>query len=59
MGQYSPPEAGTIVDPIEAAESAGLTYVSDEEPGIRRLRIHGCAQAFSALEEFSRQALYR
>ncbi|HEX8168099.1 MAG TPA: DNA topoisomerase IB [Beijerinckiaceae bacterium] len=25
-----------IVDPRDAAESAGLTYVSDEEPGIRR-----------------------
>ena len=31
-------ELGTIVDPQEAAESAGLTYVSDEEPGIRRKR---------------------
>jgi DNA topoisomerase-1 len=29
-------EPGIIVDPVEAAESAGLTYVSDEEPGIRR-----------------------
>ncbi|PVE26127.1 DNA topoisomerase I [Microvirga sp. KLBC 81] len=26
----------TIVDPRDAAETAGLTYVSDEEPGIRR-----------------------
>jgi DNA topoisomerase-1 len=26
----------TIVDPRDAAESAGLIYVSDEEPGIRR-----------------------
>ena len=26
----------TVVDPRDAAESAGLTYVSDEEPGIRR-----------------------
>jgi DNA topoisomerase-1 len=26
----------TIVDPRDAAESAGLTYISDEEPGIRR-----------------------
>ncbi|HEX2510709.1 MAG TPA: DNA topoisomerase IB, partial [Microvirga sp.] len=26
----------TIVDPQDAAESAGLVYVSDEEPGIRR-----------------------
>jgi DNA topoisomerase-1 len=31
-------EPGTIVDPVEAAESAGLTYVSDEEPGIRRTK---------------------
>ena len=31
-------ESGTIVDPVEAAESAGLSYVSDEEPGIRRRR---------------------
>ncbi|HEX2724575.1 MAG TPA: DNA topoisomerase IB [Beijerinckiaceae bacterium] len=29
-------ESGTVVDPRDAAESAGLTYVSDEEPGIRR-----------------------
>jgi DNA topoisomerase-1 len=28
--------AGAIVDPQEAAENAGLRYVSDEEPGIRR-----------------------
>jgi DNA topoisomerase I len=27
---------GTVVDPRDAAESAGLVYVSDEEPGIRR-----------------------
>jgi DNA topoisomerase-1 len=27
---------GSIVDPQEAAQSAGLRYVSDEEPGIRR-----------------------
>ncbi|MFL5211011.1 MAG: DNA topoisomerase IB [Microvirga sp.] len=26
----------TVVDPRDAAESAGLTYVSDEEPGIHR-----------------------
>ena len=25
-----------IVDPRDAAETAGLRYVSDEEPGIRR-----------------------
>jgi DNA topoisomerase I len=29
-------ETGTVVDPRDAAESAGLLYVSDEEPGIRR-----------------------
>jgi DNA topoisomerase I len=34
------PEPGTetIVDPRDAAESAGLSYVSDEERGIRRKR---------------------
>jgi DNA topoisomerase-1 len=32
--------AGTIVDPKEAAESAGLRYVNDEAPGIRR-KTHG------------------
>ena len=31
-------ETGSIVDPEAAAEAAGLTYVSDEEPGIRRRR---------------------
>src|SRR5215213_1952185 len=31
-------EAQTIVDPRDAAEAAGLIYVSDEEPGIRRKR---------------------
>ena len=40
----SPPttidEAGTIVDPREAAENAGLRYVSDDQPGITRHR-HG------------------
>jgi DNA topoisomerase-1 len=29
---------GSIVDPPAAAEQAGLVYVSDEEPGIRRRR---------------------
>jgi DNA topoisomerase I len=29
-------DPGTVVDPKDAAESAGLVYVSDEEPGIRR-----------------------
>jgi DNA topoisomerase I len=29
-------ESGTVVDPRDAAEWAGLVYVSDEEPGIRR-----------------------
>jgi DNA topoisomerase-1 len=28
--------AGTVVDPEEAAQNAGLRYVSDEEPGIKR-----------------------
>ncbi|MBM6593354.1 DNA topoisomerase IB [Microvirga pudoricolor] len=28
-----------IIDPRDAAESAGLTYVSDEEPGIRRKKV--------------------
>ena len=31
-------EAGAIVDAVEAAESAGLVYVSDEESGIRRVK---------------------
>jgi hypothetical protein len=31
-----PNSAETIIDPIEAAESAGLRYVSDARPGIRR-----------------------
>ena len=31
-------EASTVVDPRDAAETAGLAYVSDEEPGIRRRR---------------------
>ncbi|MFO1151522.1 MAG: DNA topoisomerase IB [Alsobacter sp.] len=30
------PADGAIVDPAEAAEAAGLTYVSDADPGIRR-----------------------
>ena len=36
MGDKS--EAGVIVDPEAAAESAGLIYVSDSDPGIRRQR---------------------
>src|SRR5829696_8672856 len=28
-----------VVDPRDAAESAGLLYVSDEEPGIRRKKV--------------------
>jgi DNA topoisomerase-1 len=31
-----PPAAEAIVDPRDAAESAGLRYVSDDEPGLRR-----------------------
>ena len=30
------PSNDSIVDPRDAAETAGLVYVSDEEPGIRR-----------------------
>jgi len=30
------PQSGVIVDPQEAAESAGLVYVSDDKPGITR-----------------------
>lgn len=32
------PEAQSIVDPRDATESAGLSFVSDEQPGIRRQR---------------------
>jgi len=32
------PSNDSIVDPRDAAETAGLVYVSDEEPGIRRRR---------------------
>ena len=31
--------AEAVVDPKEAAEHAGLTYVSDERPGIRRRKV--------------------
>lgn len=31
-----PSTAGAIVDPEEAAEAAGLRYVNDDQPGIRR-----------------------
>ncbi|MFL6796122.1 MAG: DNA topoisomerase IB [Xanthobacteraceae bacterium] len=37
----------TIIDPQEAAESAGLRYVSDTEPGILRRR-HGKGFAYSS-----------
>ena len=37
-------ETGTIVDPQDAAESAGLVYVSDSEPGITR---RGAGKGFS------------
>ncbi len=30
------PETQLVVDPRDAAESAGLRYVSDDEPGLRR-----------------------
>ena len=36
MTSSSEAEAQAVVDPRDAAESAGLVYVSDEEPGIRR-----------------------
>ena len=32
----SPANVATIVDPKDAAETAGLRYVSDARPGIRR-----------------------
>ena len=32
----SPDNVETIIDPKDAAESAGLRYVSDARPGIRR-----------------------
>ena len=35
-GQPQISDGSVIVDQREAAETAGLTYVSDEEPGIRR-----------------------
>ena len=38
MDAESDSEAGVIVEPQAAAQSAGLIYVSDEEPGIRRKR---------------------
>jgi DNA topoisomerase-1 len=31
-------EGGTIIDPQEAAENAGLLYVTDDKPGITRLK---------------------
>jgi DNA topoisomerase-1 len=31
-------DVGPILDPRDAAESAGLTYVNDDEPGLRRRR---------------------
>lgn len=33
-------DSGSVVNPQEAAESAGLIYVNDNEPGIKRLK-HG------------------
>ncbi len=37
-GTMMPSNAGTIVDPQDAAEGAGLVYVNDTEPGITRRR---------------------
>jgi DNA topoisomerase I len=34
--QETETEASAVIDPRDAAESAGLVYVSDEKPGIRR-----------------------
>ncbi|KQT53050.1 MULTISPECIES: DNA topoisomerase IB [unclassified Aureimonas] len=36
MAASADDDVQTVVDPRDAAESAGLVYVSDEEPGIRR-----------------------
>ena len=36
MLEERPQETDSVVDPRDAAESAGLHYVSDDEPGIRR-----------------------
>ena len=36
MTDIPQPDDGLVVDPQDAAASAGLNYVSDEEPGIRR-----------------------
>lgn len=38
MGVVAKIDAGIIVDPEAAAESAGLVYVSDSDPGVRRVR---------------------
>ena len=38
MLQEHAPEIQNIADPRDAAEVAGLRYVSDEAPGIRRKR---------------------
>ena len=36
MLQDRPSDTDSVVDPRDAAEAAGLRYVSDELPGIRR-----------------------
>ncbi len=41
MLPHSSPATVSIPDPQDAADSAGLTYVSDEEPGIRRKQTGG------------------
>jgi DNA topoisomerase-1 len=33
------PSQDDVIDPRDAAENAGLTYVSDEDPGIRRKKV--------------------
>ena len=44
---------GSIVDPQDAAISAGLVYVSDTEPGIRRRGL-GDGQAFHVMIQVDR-----
>ena len=39
MGKVAAPAPEVISDPVESAQAAGLRYVSDTQPGIRRKRI--------------------
>src|SRR5205823_10134272 len=38
MAQAAPDDGAVQVDPVESARAAGLRYVSDDRPGIRRRR---------------------